>query len=145
MIKDKIIGFCITGSFSTFKHILKQIRLLVEDGAIVIPIMSFNTYNLDTKYGKSKNFVRKIEEITKHKVIHTIQEAEDIYKKYNTDILAIIPCSGNTIAKLSHGISDTPVLVAVKSHLRSENNIVIGISTSDALSTNAENIRKIIK
>lgn len=139
-LKDKNIGFILTGSFCTFTKTIQQMKKIVEEGAQVIPIMSFNAYNLDTKFGKSKDFVNEIEEITGRKIINTIQQAEPIGPKNLTDIMIIAPATGNTIAKLAHGITDTPALMAAKSHLRNDNNLVIAISTNDALSGNSNNI-----
>ena len=133
-LKNKNIGFCLTGSFCTFKNTILQMKELVKEEANIIPIMSYNSYKTDTKFGKAKDFVEEIEKTTKHKVIHTIRDAEPIGPKNMTDIMIIAPCSGNTLAKLSNGIIDTPVLMAVKSHLRNVNPLVIAPSTNDGLS-----------
>ncbi len=143
-IKDLNIGFAMTGSFCTFKKVIPQIKELKKLEANIIPIMSFNSYNLDTKFGKAEEFIKEIEDITKNKIIHTIQGAEPIGPKNMTDILVVAPCSGNTIAKLANSIIDTPVTMAVKSHLRNQKPVVIGISTNDALSGSAENIGKLL-
>lgn len=143
-LKNKKIGFALTGSFCTLSKTIEQIEHLVELGADVLPIMSFNSYNLDSKFGKASEFIDKIKKITKNEIIHTIQDAEPIGPKQLTDILIIAPCSGNTIAKLANGITDTPVLMATKSHLRNQRPVVIGISTNDALSGSAENIGKLL-
>lgn len=132
-LKDKNIGFCLTGSFCTFKNTILQMKELVKEKANVLPIMSYNAYKTDTKFGNSKDFIKEIEEITKNKIIHNIKDAEPIGPKNMTDVMIVAPCTGNTLAKLSNGITDTPVLMAVKSHLRNENPIVIGISTNDGL------------
>ena len=140
-LKDKKIGFAFTGSFCTFKKTIPQLRKIVEEeGGIVIPIMSFNTYSMDTKFGNSKDFIKEIEEISNNKIIHTIQGAEPIGPQNLTDIMIVAPCSGNTIAKLANGITDTPVLMSVKSHLRNSNPVVLAISTNDGLSGSAANI-----
>jgi len=143
-LKDKKIGFCLTGSFCTFKNTIKQIKRIVEKGGKVIPIMSENSYNMDTRFGKAQDFIDEIESITNEKIIHLIQDAELIGPKCMTDILIIAPCSGNTIAKLAQGINDTTVTMATKSHLRNNNPVVIAISTNDGLSSNAENIGKLL-
>ena len=93
---------------------------------------------------KLGDFIKRIENMTNQKIIHTIQNAEPIGPKHLTDILIIAPCSGNTIAKLANGITDTPALMATKSHLRNGNPIVIAVSTNDGLSANAENIGKLL-
>lgn len=133
-LKDKNIGFCLTGSFCTFKNTILQMKELVKEESNIIPIMSYNAYKKDTRFGNAKDFVKEIEEITKNKIIHTIKDAEPIGPKNMTDIMIIAPCTGNTLAKLSNGIADTPVLMAAKSHLRNGNPLVIAISTNDGLS-----------
>ena len=138
--KDLKIGFALTGSFCTFSKTIPKIKELVDEGAKVLPIMSFNAYNLDTKFGKAKDFIAQIEDITGNEIIHTIQGAEPIGPKKLTDIMIIAPTTGNTIAKLTNGITDTPVTMAAKSHLRNENPLIIAISTNDALSGSAKSI-----
>lgn len=133
-IENKKIGFCLTGSFCTFRKSIEQLRKMVDLKADIYPIMSFNSYNCDTKFGKSKDFIDEIELITNKKIIHSIQDAEPIGPKRMFDILIIAPCSGNTISKLANDIIDTPVTMAVKSHLRNEKPVVLAISTNNALS-----------
>lgn len=139
-LKDKKIGFVLTGSFCTFSKTIPKMKELIEKGAEVIPIMSFNSYNLDTKFGKAQDFINEIEEITGKKIIHTIQEAEPIGPERLTDIMVVAPCSGNTMAKLACDIIDTPATMAVKSHLRNNLPVVIAPSTNNGLSGNAKNI-----
>lgn len=139
-LEGKKIGFALTGSFCTFKNTIPQIKKIMEQGGEVIPIMSFNSYTMDTKFGEAKEFIKEIEDITKKEIIHTIQGAEPIGPKNMTDIMVVAPCSGNTLAKLSNAITDTPALMAVKSHLRNSNPVVLGISTNDGLSGSAVNI-----
>ena len=138
------IGFVLTGSFCTFKKTIPKIKELINQGAQVLPIMSYNSYELDTKFGKAKVFISQIEEITNKKIIHTITEAEPIGPKKLTDIMIIAPCSGNTMAKLACDIIDTPAVMAAKSHLRNGNPLVIAPSTNNGLSGNAENIGKLL-
>ena len=140
---SKNIGLGFTGSFCTFsiaKEILKE--LAIENN--VTAIMSFNSYNLDTKFGKATDHINEIESITGNKIIYTIEDAEPIGPKKLFDILVICPCSGNTIAKLSNDIIDTPVTMAVKSHLRNSRPVVIAISTNNGLSGAAENIGRLL-
>lgn len=143
-IEKKNVGFVLTGSFCTFSKVIPIIKEIVNKKANVIPIMSYNAYNLDTKFGKAEDFINEIESITKNKIIHSIQDAEPIGPKKLTDIMVVTPASGNTISKLANDIIDTPALMAVKSHLRNNNPVVIGISTNNALSGNAENIGKLL-
>ncbi len=144
-LEEKKIGFAFTGSFCTFKRTIEEIKKLKKINNIdIFPIMSFNSYNLDTKFGNAKDFINQLEELTNNKVIHTIQDAEPIGPKKMFDILIIAPCSGNTIAKLANDIINTPVTMAVKSHLRNNRPVVIAISTNNGLSGAAENIGKLL-
>lgn len=138
------IGFILTGSFCTFNKVIPVIKELKEMGADILPIMSYNAYNLDTKFGKANDFINEIETITSKKIIHTIQDAEPIGPKGLTDIMIIAPCTGNTIAKLANDIIDTPATMAAKSHLRNNKPLIIAISTNNGLSGNAENIGKLL-
>ena len=138
------IGFVFTGSFCTFSKVIPKMKLLVKSGAKIIPIMSFNSYNLDTKFGNAKDFIEKIENITGNSIIHSITDAEPIGPKNMTDIMIIAPCSGNTMAKLSYDIIDTPATMAAKSHLRNNRPLVIAPSTNNGLSGNAENIGRLL-
>lgn len=141
---EKNIGYVLTGSFCTFKTTIKEMEKLVKLGANVFPIMSFHSYEFDTKFGKAQEFIVEIENLTGRKIIHTIQAAEPIGPQKMFDILLVAPCSGNTIAKLAYDIIDTPATMAVKSHLRINRPVVIGISTNNGLSGAAENIGKLL-
>ena len=143
-VKDKNVGFILTGSFCTFKKTIEQIKKLVDIKANVIPIMSFNAYNLDTKFGKAEEHINKIEEMTGNKILHSIQDTEPIGPKGLTDIMVIAPATGNTIAKLANDIIDTPATMAAKSHLRNNRPLVIAVSTNNALGANAVNIGKLL-
>ena len=141
---NKKIGFVLTGSFCTFKKTRPQIKKLKNLGADIIPIMSFNSYNLDTKFGKAKDFIKEIEEICGKEIIHTIQDAEPIGPKHLTDIMIVAPASGNTMSKLACDIIDTPATMAVKSHLRNNLSVVIAPSTNNGLGANMVSIAKLI-
>ena len=138
------IGLCITGSFCNFNMTKDVIRSLMQEGATVIPIISNNVKKLDTRFYKAKEFVQMVEDETKNKVIDSIVKAEPIGPKNMADILVICPCTGNTLAKLANGITDTTVTMAVKSHIRNNKPVVIGISTNDGLGKTLKNIAEII-
>lgn len=133
-IKNAKIGFVLTGSFYAFSKTIPKIKELIKLGSEIIPIMSFNSYNLDTKFGKAQDFINQIQKITEKEIIHTIQDAEQIGFKKMTDIMIIAPCSGNTISKLAYDIIDTPAVMAVKSHLRNDLPVVIAPATNNGLS-----------
>lgn len=100
-LENKNIGFALTGSFCTFEKSISEIKKLVHQKANVYPIMSYNSYNLDTKFGKSDDFIDRIENITENKIIHTIQDAEPIGPKNMFDILIVAPCSRKYNSKIS--------------------------------------------
>ena len=143
-LEGKRIGFVMTGSFCTFRKTIDELKNIVKLGARVVPIMSENSYTMDTKFGKAEDFIAEIEEITSTKILHTIQEVEPIGPKDMLDILAVVPATGNTIAKLANDIIDGPAVMAVKSHLRRERPVVIGVSTNNGLSGAGQNIGKLL-
>ena len=143
-LENKRIGFVFTGSFCTFRKTIEELKKIVKLKAIVTPIMSNNSYTLDTKFGKAKDFINEIEEITQNKILHTIQEVEPLGPQDKLDIMIVAPASGNTIAKLANDIIDGPATMAVKSHLRRERPVVIAISTNNGLSGAGENIGKLL-
>ena len=142
-LNEKRIGFVMTGSFCTFRKTIDELKKIVKLGAKVIPIMSENSYTMDTKFGKAKDFITEIEEITGNKILHTVQEVEPIGPKNMLDILMVAPATGNTIAKLANDIIDGSATMAVKSHLRRERPVIIAISTNNGLSGAGENIGKL--
>lgn len=134
------VGFAITGSFCTFAKIKNEIQRLVDQKMRVIPIFSFHAASIDSRFGKAEDFVAEIKQITGENGIFTIAGAEPIGPTGYLDALVIAPCTGNTLAKLAAGITDSPVLMAAKAHLRNEKPLIISISTNDALGMNFKNI-----
>ena len=140
-MNEKIrVGFALTGSFCTFDKAFAAAQGLVDSGFDVIPIMSFNAAGMDTRFGKAEDHIKRLEAMTGRQVICTIAAAEPIGPKRLLDVLVVAPCTANTAAKLALGITDTPVTMAVKSHVRNALPVVIAISTNDALSNAAKNI-----
>lgn len=138
------IGYCLTGSFCTFDKAIEVVKALVKSGHNVTPVMSENAYGIDTRFGKAKTFQNTLIEISGNSIIHTIEQAEPIGPKNMFDVLCIAPCTGNTLAKLAAGITDTAVTMAAKSHLRNSRPVVIGVSTNDALGCAAKNIGSLL-
>lgn len=133
------IGFGITGSFCTHSKI-KEVIASMKDDYNIYPVFSKNVCSLDSRFGKASDFISDIENITGNKGIYTIPEAEPIGPKKLFDVLVIAPCTGNTLAKLTNGITDSSVLMAAKAHLRNERPLVISIATNDAMGINFRNI-----
>lgn len=139
-MKKLTFGYALTGSFCTFEQSLSAMEKLCKSGVNVVPIMSFNAFSTDTRFGAAKDFRERIEEICQNKIIATIAEAEPIGPKKLLDLLIVSPCTGNTLGKLANGIFDTPATLAVKSHLRNERPVLIGVSSNDSLGASSRNI-----
>lgn len=135
-----MIGYAFCGSFCTHKKSLEQLKLLKSQGCDILPIMSENVYNTDTYFGTAKALKDEVEKITGHEIIHTIVDAEPLGPKIQLDALIVAPCTGNTLAKIARGITDTSVTMATKAHLRSDRPTVIALCSNDALSANLQNI-----
>ena len=141
MLLDGVkVGIGITGSFCTLDKIMEEIGRMIDEGADVYPVLSFNVSNLDTRFGKAEDWKKEIENITGKTAVSTIQDAEPIGPKGFLDIFAIAPCTGNTLAKIANGITDTPVCMAWKAHLRNNKPALVGISTNDGISANGKNL-----
>lgn len=138
------IGFAITSSYCTVEKIMEQVLNLVEAGYEVIPIASPGVVSCDTRFGKGKDFKEVLERITGNEVVSTIIDAERFGPKEKLDLLVIAPATGNFIAKLANGITDSSVTMATKATLRNGSPIVIGVSTNDGLGMNGENIMKLL-
>lgn len=133
-------GFALTGSFCTFQSVLPEIENLKLAGAKIVPIMSTTASETDTRFGTAESFKNRIEALTGAEIITTIAKAEPIGPKKLLDILIVAPCTGNTLGKIAHGITDTPVTMAVKAHLRNARPVLLAVSTNDGLAGAAKNI-----
>lgn len=139
-LKGKHIGVALTGSFCTYEKVFRELQKLAAEEAVIQTIFSDAAQTLDSRFGKAEDFIRRAEEITGNKPMMTIPEAEPIGPGSLFDILVLFPCTGNTIAKLANGITDTPSLMAAKAHLRNNKPLLISVSTNDALGINMKNI-----
>ncbi len=139
-LKGVRVGFCMTGSFCTFEKAFGAAQALKDRGAQLVPIMSFNASSISTRFAAAKDNIERLEAIAQAPVIRTIEDAEPIGPQKLCDVMAVVPCTSNTAAKLALGIVDTPAAMAVKSHLRNERPVVIAISTNDAFGACAKNV-----
>ena len=143
-LENKTIGFAMCGSFCTFQKALDAAKNLKSAGADIIPIMSETAYSTDTRFGTALNFRKELEEIAGRQILHTVYETEPIGPKKLLDALVILPCTGNTLAKLSNAVADSSVTLAAKAHLRNKRPLVIGVSTNDGLGGAAENLGRLL-
>lgn len=139
-----MIGFCMTGSFCSFEKALAVLKTLTESYE-VLPIMSYNAYSLDNKFGRAAEFRDRVEKLCGKEIIHTIPDAEPIGPKIHLDCLVVCPCTGNTLSKIACGICDTPATMAIKAQLRNERPVLLALATNDGLSGSATNIGKLLQ
>ncbi len=139
-LKDVKVGLGITGSFCNFDKVPNVIKSLQDEGADVLPIVSYSSQEFDTRFNNAKEFIEMLKEKTGNEVIDSIVKAEPLGPKNRLDIILVCPCTGNTTAKLANAITDTPVLMAVKGHMRNDKPVVLGIATNDGLGLNLKNI-----
>ena len=135
-----MIGFAMCGSYCTHKYALEQMKMLAEAGYDILPIISENVNSTDTRFGKAEDLREKIRNICRREPIRTIVDAEPIGPKTTLDAMIICPCTGNTLAKMASGITDTAVTMAAKAQLRSNRPLVVALASNDALSANLKNI-----
>ena len=139
-----MIGYAMCGSFCTHEKALLQLQRLAEQGFEIQPIVSETVYTTDTRFGTARALIERVEHICGRPVIHTIVEAEPLGPQHPLDALVISPCTGNTLAKLSCGITDTAVCMAAKAHLRTDRPLILALASNDALSANLKNIAALL-
>ena len=143
MDNKKRLGLALCGSYCTYEKLFQAAEKLTETYDL-IPIMSENAAETDTRFGTATQHIKRLMLLSGHKVVTTIAEAEPLGPAQPMDALLIAPCTGNTLAKLSHGITDTAVTMAAKAHLRNGRPVIIALSTNDGLSGSAENIARLL-
>ena len=141
---DKTIGFALCGSFCTYAKAMAALKNLTNIYAKVIPIFSQASWETDSRFGTADGHIRQAEDLCGVPALHTIPQVEPIGPKKLLDALVVAPCTGNTLAKLAHGIADGPVTMAVKSHLRNGRPVLLAVSTNDGLGAAAENIGRLL-
>lgn len=140
-----MIGYAFCGSFCTHKRSLEMLEKIINMGYDVLPIMSENVYTTDTRFGKASELIEQVRGLCNRDIIHTIVQAEPLGPKVKLDALIISPCTGNTLAKIANGITDTAVSMAAKAHLRSNRPLVLALASNDALSSNLKNIGALLQ
>ena len=135
-----MIGYALCGSFCTHARAVDTLRNLRARGHEILPIVSEIVYETDTRFGTADDLISELESICGRKTVHTIAAAEPLGPKTPLDLLIIAPCTGNTLAKMANGITDTAVTMAAKAQLRADRTILLGLASNDALSANLQNI-----
>lgn len=143
-LKGKRIGFGLTGSHCTYDAVYPEIERLVNEGAEVVPIVTFTVKNTETRFGKGEDWIDRIEKLTGKTAIDSIVKAEPLGPKEPLDCMVIAPMTGASMSKFANAINDSPVLMAAKATLRNQKPVVLGISTNDALGLNGVNLMRLI-
>ena len=143
MDNKKQVGLALCGSYCTYDQVFKAAEGLAAEYAL-IPIMSDTAAGTDTRFGRASDHIRRLMDITGREVVTTIAEAEPLGPREPMDALVIAPCTGNTLAKLARGVTDSAVTMAAKAHLRNGRPLVIAFSTNDGLSGSLENIARLL-
>ena len=138
-----MIGYAFCGSFCTLSASLAALERLIGEGVEVQPIMSERAFTTDTRFWLAEEFSRRVESLCGRSIIHTVESAEPLGPKTPLDSLIIAPCTGNTLAKISRGITDSAVTMAAKAHLRCDRPLLIALATNDGLSLNFKNIAEL--
>lgn len=143
-MRTERVGFAICGSFCTHERVLRELERLCGEYESVVPIVSETVCATDTRFGTARELLDAVERLTGRKAVSTIREAEPIGPKKLLDVLVVAPCTGNTLGKLSCGITDTAVTMAVKAHLRNERPVVLAVASNDGLSGAARNLGELL-
>ena len=139
-----MIGFAICGSFCSFSLTLVALEGLVKSGYEIQPIMSERAYSFDTRFWLASEFRQRVKELCGREIIHSIVDSEPLGPKNPLEALIIAPCTGNTLAKMAHGITDSAVTMAAKAHLRQDRPLLIALCTNDGMSQNLSNIAALL-
>jgi dipicolinate synthase subunit B len=143
-IKGKKIGIAVTGSFCTIGEVMVEFERLAFLGADLTPIISNNVATINSRFGTAEEFRKRLELISGKKCIDSIADAEPIGPRRLLDLVLVAPCTGNTLGKIANAITDTPVTMAVKAHLRNQMPVVLAIATNDGLAGSARNIGSLL-
>ena len=139
-----MIGYAISGSFCSFSASLAALERLVLSGEEVLPIFSERAYSTDTRFWLASEFVSRVEALCGRGAIHTIADAEPLGPKRPLEALIISPCTGNSLSKLSLGITDSAVTMAAKAHLRTDRPLLIALASNDAMSQNLASVGRLL-
>ena len=135
-----MIGYAMCGSYCTHAASLCELSRLLDKGHEIVPIISENVSVTNTRFGEAKELVSSLKNMCGREVVRSIVDAEPLGPKTPLDALIICPCTGNTLAKMSAGITDTAVTMAAKAHLRGDKPLIIALASNDAMSANMKNI-----
>ena len=139
-----MIGYGFCGSFCTLSRGLAGMKRLIGDGFSVLPVMSDAVYSTDTRFWRAADFRREVEEAAGRATVHTLVDAEPLGPATPLDLLVLAPCTGNTLSKIASGITDTPITMAAKAHLRCDRPLLIALASNDSLSANLANVARLL-
>ncbi|HWI64796.1 MAG TPA: dipicolinate synthase subunit B [Symbiobacteriaceae bacterium] len=143
-LAGKRLGVAMSASHCNLARVMKQLEVLVAEGAEVVPVISANVRSTETRFGKPDDWITEIERITGKHPLSSIPEVEPFGPKVQLDCLVVMPCTGNTLAKLANAINDTPVCMAAKAQMRNHRPVVLAVTTNDGLGINAKNLGSLL-
>lgn len=138
------IGFGISGSFCNHAHALEVLKDIKNKGYDVTCFVTNPVLTTDTRFGKAKDLIVKIVEITGKEPVSTIVEAEQYGPKYKLDAFIVLPTTAVTLSKLANGLYDDALTLGVKAHLRNNRPVIIGVSSNDLLGISAVNLAMLL-
>ena len=139
------VAFAVCGSFCTLGAAVAQAEQLVRQGWELLPVMSYAASGLNTRFGRADEWKDRLETLTGHRVLDTLQDVEPLGPRQLARALVVAPCTGTTLARLAAGLSDTPVTLAAKSLLRVGCPVLLAVSTNDGLEASGENIARLMQ
>lgn len=139
-LQGKRVGVALTGSHCTLARVFPEIERLVSEGAEVTAIVSESVATIETRFGTPESWLERLHQVSGRRPLKKVSEVEPLGPDRLLDVLVVAPCTGNTLAKLAHAITDTPVVMACKAHLRNLRPVILSISTNDGLSGSAKNL-----
>ena len=139
------VAFAVCGSFCTLGAAVAQAEQLVRQGWELLPVMSYAASGLNTRFGRADEWKDRLEILTGHRVLDTLQDVEPLGPRQLARALVVAPCTGTTLARLAAGLSDTPVTLAAKSLLRVGCPVLLAVSTNDGLGASGENIARLMQ
>ena len=139
-----MIGYGFCGSFCTLSRGVLEMERLIGEGREILPLATDAVYTTDTRFGRAADFRDRVEKATGKKIVHTVVDAEPLGPARPLELLVLAPCTGNTLAKIALGITDTAITMAAKAHLRQDRPLLIALASNDSLSANLSNVARLI-
>jgi dipicolinate synthase subunit B len=144
MLKDVRVGLAVGGSHCNMDRAVSTMKQLRAAGAHLTAIMSSALMRDATRFGTPDDWWGAVADATGREPLTSIPDVEPSGPQHWFDVLLVMPCTGNTLAKVANAINDSPTTMAVKAQLRNGRPVVMAITTNDALGMNAMNLGRLL-